>query len=114
MNLYCRNNNSFLQNLDLSFDLKEIPEVPGLEMAVLIHNSKNNSPPKSNPIPSTILNDYINWKLKLGTSNTLTLHRWQWSQLGIGTLLIVSIMILSMILQNLKLKMGFGFPELPP
>ncbi len=102
------------QNFDLDIDLRGLPEIPGLELAILIDNQTTRSIPKSKPLETTLINDYFNWKLQLGAANNLSLNKWHWSQLGIGSLLVLLIMALSMALQNLKLRMGLGFPELPP
>ena len=84
------------------------------ELEVILDNKTTKNLPQSSPLPTTVINDYFNWKLQLGTTNNLSLHKWYWSQLGIGSLLIILIMIVSMTLQNIKRRMGFGFPELPP
>ena len=56
----------------------------------------------------------VYWQMKSGEINTIGFKQWRWSQLGIGTLLIVLLLILNLILQRIRLDMGFGFPELPP
>ena len=102
------------QKLNLNIDLRDVPEVPGLNVGILIDNSSKKEPPKSTPIAVDFLDNKMRWHLKVGSVNNLTLHKWQWSRIGIGTIFILLLMIFSMILQYLKLQMGLGFPELPP
>jgi hypothetical protein len=39
--------------------------------------------------------------------------RWRWSPLGLGSLIILVLMGCSLLLQGVRHKLGFGFPELP-
>ncbi len=102
------------QNLDFSIDLRELPKVPGLKLGVKIDSKSIKNPPKGYPLDPSLANNEIAWELEMGSINNLSFHRWQWGKIGIGSLLILSIMIFSMILQYLKRQMGLGFPELPP
>ncbi|KGG16461.1 MULTISPECIES: DUF3153 domain-containing protein [unclassified Prochlorococcus] len=102
------------QHLNLDIDLRQLPEIPGLNLTISIKSASSKTLPKSQPIAVTLENNYIKWILQQGSMNTLSLVQWHWSQLGIGTIVIILIMILSIIIQNLRLQLGFGFPELPP
>ncbi|WP_269622522.1 DUF3153 domain-containing protein [Prochlorococcus marinus] len=102
------------QNLDLNIDLTKFPEIPGLKIEVNINPLSPKSIPKGSPVQPTINDKNINWQLQLGNINKLSIHKWHWSRLGLGTIGIICIMLLSLIIQNIKLQMGFGFPELPP
>ncbi len=99
------------QDLMLVVDLRELPKIPGLSLSVLINPSANKDNLNSKPNSIKSKNE---WVLKQQQVNQMELHTWKWNHLGIGTLLIIGLMILSMILQSLRLSMGFGFPELPP
>jgi hypothetical protein len=48
-----------------------------------------------------------------GEQVELDQSRWRWSPLGLGSLLIVVLMGCSLLLQGVRRKLGFGFPELP-
>ena len=37
----------------------------------------------------------------------------RWSPLGIGSLLIGLLLLLSFLLQSMRVRLGFGYPELP-
>ncbi|KGG23133.1 hypothetical protein EV11_0589 [Prochlorococcus sp. SS52] len=102
------------QQLDLNIDLRDFPDIPNLNLAIFLDPASSKNNPKGNPVKPILLDNNLKWELQNGEINKLFLHRWQWSRLGLGTLLIILIMGFSMILQTLKLKMGFGFPELPP
>ncbi len=103
------------QNLDLDIDLTNLPKIPNLKLDVLISSPSNiKGPPNSSPNKTKAKNNQFNWKLQEGVVNNLSLQKWHWSSLGIGSIAVLTLMILIMILQRIKLLMGFGFPELPP
>ena len=101
------------QTLDLKIDLRTIPKIPGLKIGILIDSSSKKGIQKGYPLQTTISNQQIKWPLKLGSTNSISFHKWQWSRIGIGIILILLIMSLSLLLQYLRLEMGFGFPQLP-
>jgi hypothetical protein len=49
----------------------------------------------------------------MGESNQLELRCWRWSPLGLGCLLIPLGLAISLGLQRIRQRLGFGFPELP-
>jgi hypothetical protein len=53
------------------------------------------------------------WPLQSGRRNTLELECWRWSPLGLGSLVIALMLVLSLALQRLRVSLGFGLPELP-
>ncbi len=101
------------QELQLVVNLKDLPAIPGLKLLMLIKHVDNKSFAGS-PIGPTLENNHLNWQVKQGEINTLTIRTWRWNQLGIGVLLIITLLGLNLVLQRIRLKMGFGFPELPP
>ena len=54
------------------------------------------------------------WVLQEGVMNELKILKWNWNPLGVGALFILMFLSLSVIIQSIKVKMGLGFPELPP
>ena len=42
------------------------------------------------------------------------MHGWRWSPLGIGSVCIGLLLVLSLLLQGIRRRLGYGFPELPP
>ena len=105
----------FKQQLKIAIDLTNLPKIPNLKLDVLISSPSNiKRPPNSSPNKTKAKNNQFNWKLQEGVVNNLSLQKWHWSSLGIGSIAVLTLMILIMILQRIKLLMGFGFPELPP
>ena len=55
----------------------------------------------------------INQTLNKGESVDLDVTNWRWSPLGLGSLLVAVLLLLSLLLQVVRRRLGFGFPELP-
>ena len=51
--------------------------------------------------------------LPTGDQARLELHRWRWSRLGLGSLAVLALLLLSAALQIRRRQLGYGFPELP-
>ena len=102
------------QDLLLTYDLRNIPRIPGLDLSINIFPLHSKTKLNTKPIEAEINNNRLSWPLKQAQINQLHLFNWQWNKLGIGLILIFILTILVTILQKLRLKMGFGFPELPP
>ncbi len=102
------------QNIKVIIDLRELPEIPGLSLKIVISPSKNNGGIQGHPLQASATNSEVFWDLQQGDINELSLHAWRWSRVGIGSLTILLLMTLALLLQRIRLQMGFGFPELPP
>ena len=102
------------QHLSVYVDLNELPELPGLKLAMDVNPSPSRGLPKGEPLPATINGSTVNWELAQGRINKLELQGWKWNNLGIGVIFVFAITILTILTQNLKIRLGFGFPELPP
>ena len=48
-----------------------------------------------------------------GTTTEVSWQGWRWNPLGLGGVVILMLLISSMVLQVVRRKLGFGFPELP-
>lgn len=101
------------QDLSLIIDLTELPEIPGLELEVHINPPPISQQPESTPKLAKHEGDLLTWVLQPGSVNKLVTHAWIWSKLGLGTILVMVLLCLSVIIQSMRLKLGFGFPELP-
>ncbi len=101
------------QDFKLIFDLRNFPQIPGLKIFVLVNSSdiKNSSEPD---LEYSIDDKNIGLSIKPGELNTIEFRQWRWSSFGLGTILVISLFLLTIILQRVRLQMGFGFPELPP
>ena len=102
------------QNLKIYFDLKNIPQIPGLKINIIMPDSGNKNNFKAAPTEPTFQKDLVLFPLKIGYINQLEATYWEWNQIVIGLILTIFLTFLSILLQKIRVKMGFGFPELPP
>ena len=101
------------QSLTLDIDLNDLPNVPGLNLSIRISAASFRNEAKTSPLLTTKSGNDLIWPLQPGEANHLELHGWSWNRLGVGSLIVLALLALSLILQTLRLKLGFGFPELP-
>jgi hypothetical protein len=83
------------QRLTVVMDLSDLPTIPGLEIELKLPSAKKRQ------------------VLHGGDAGTLEMHSWRWSPLGLGSLAVSALLVLSSVLQGLRRRLGFGFPELP-
>jgi hypothetical protein len=83
------------QHLRLNLDLRHLPDIPGLEVNLRLDHGQ------------------LQHTVHSGEQVELEQSRWRWSPLGLGCLLILVLMGCSLLLQGVRRKLGFGFPELP-
>ena len=102
------------QNLKIYFDLRDIPKIPGLKINITMKNIGNKKYLKTEPLEFTLKKGLISLPLKIGQVNQIEASYWKWNQISVGLILIIALTLLSIFLQKFRLKMGFGFPELPP
>ena len=102
------------QNLKVYFDLRELPKIPGLKLNLIMHNISNQNNFKTKPLKATFEKELTILPLEVGQINQLEVSYWKWNLISIGIILIISMVFISIFLQTFRLKMGFGFPELPP
>ncbi|MCX5953612.1 MAG: DUF3153 domain-containing protein [Cyanobacteria bacterium] len=118
------------QHLLLDLDLTAVPNLPGLQLEVLLDPVAAGDVRRAVPLAtrSEVENSAataprkpgfgkrlgrVLWPLQSGRRNTLELDCWRWSPLGLGSLVIALLLMLSLALQRLRLSLGFGLPELP-
>lgn len=53
------------------------------------------------------------WPLQVGAANHMVVKVWRWSRLGLGSVGIGLLLLLSLTLQHLRRVLGFGLPALP-
>tara|TARA_Y100001968_G_scaffold329318_1_gene378413 strand:+ start:2230 stop:3333 length:1104 start_codon:yes stop_codon:yes gene_type:complete len=103
------------QKLNFYFDLSDLPKIPGLKINIIfndLHNEKNIT---TQPLkPTFTKNEGMSLPLQIGEINKLEVSYWKWNKISVGIIFIIIITLLSISLQRFSLKMGFGFPELPP
>ena len=101
------------QQLNLRLDLSPLAEFPSGDFQVTITPVLDLKQVSSSPIKGRLQGNGLLWSLESGCINELQLRRWQWSPLGIGSLLIGLLLLLSFLLQSMRVRLGFGYPELP-
>ena len=102
------------QNFKIYFDLREIPKIPGLKLHISIYGIGNKNNFNVKPLEPTLKKGLTLFPLEIGKINQLEISNWKWNQITVGIILIIALTLLSVSLQRFRLKMGFGFPELPP
>ena len=83
------------QHVQLIVDLSNLPEIPGLDVHLSLNHGRMESTAQS------------------GTTTEISWQGWRWNPLGLGGLVILILLSSSLLLQVVRRKLGFGFPELP-
>jgi hypothetical protein len=102
------------QRLSLAIDLRSLPDMPGLSLTVALEPLGRGSLERATPLqPQWSLPNRLLWRLQPGQINSLDVHGWRWSLLGLGAAGIALLLPLVLALQRLRRLLGFGLPELP-
>ena len=101
------------QKLDLELDLEPLADLPMPKLTVNVRPAVSSRQWSSEPLVATAQQGQLVWPLQPGMHNHLTLRRWHWSPLGLGAVVVALLLGLSLCLQQRRLTLGFGFPELP-
>ena len=83
------------QRLILQLDLDRLPELPGVDLTLGLNQGQ------------------VNQTLRPAENINLEASSWRWSPLGLGSLVVAVLLLLSLLLQGVRRRLGFGFPELP-
>ena len=102
------------QELLLELDLSALENLNELQIAVRLGNQASMRRLESSPsMANKNAKGELIWPLTIGRQNRLQWSQWRWSPLGLGSVVIVALLVLTASLQRLRLLMGFGYPELP-
>ena len=102
------------QELLLELDLSALESLNELQIAVRLGNQASMRRLESSPsVANKNAKGELIWPLTIGMQNRLQWSQWRWSPLGLGSVVIVALLVLTASLQRLRLLMGFGYPELP-
>ncbi len=102
------------QHFSMSLDLRAVPALPGLDLHLHLEPVGPRAIRQAEPLPARALpGRRVVWTLQPGALNRLELRCWRWSRLGLGSLAIGALLALALLLQRLRLRAGFGLPELP-
>ena len=102
------------QHLKIYFNLKDLPKIPGFKMNITIHDLGKNNNFKAKPLDPIFKDGSVFLPLQIGQMNQLEVSYWKWNKISVGLILIISLTVLSIFLQRFRLRMGLGYPELPP
>ena len=83
------------QHLILQLDLRQLPEIPAMTLRLGLNGGR------------------VTQTLRSGELISLDTHNWRWSRLGVGSVGVILLLVLSLVLQDMRRRLGFGFPELP-
>lgn len=101
------------QDLDLKLDLTGLASFSTGDLQVTVQPVANLKHVQASPNQVTLKQQVVRWPLERGAINQLRIRRWQWSRLGLGSVVVVILLLLSLLLQSVRLRLGFGYPELP-
>ena len=107
------------QRFSLEVDLRGLPALPGLAIAVDLEPLSGRAVRRAEPLPAQVRPARrgqpagLRWRLQPGAINGLELRCWRWSRLGLGAVAIALLLALVTVLQRLRLAAGFGLPQLP-
>jgi hypothetical protein len=111
------------QHLLLELDLRPVPVVRGLELALRLEPMAAAAVHRAEPLPVEDVSGKpgqggsptagILWPLQAGQHNVLEVRCWRWSALGLGGGLILATLALVLALQRIRQRLGFGLPQLP-
>lgn len=83
------------QRLVLQLDLQQLPEIPAMTIRFGLNGGQ------------------VIQTIRSGELISLDTHNWRWSPLGVGSVGVILLLVLSLLLQDMRRRLGFGFPELP-
>ena len=101
------------QRLRLELDLTDLVDLRGVDISLSLGPLRPGAVRQASPIAVSQRGRTLIWPLRAGQANLLELRCWRWNPLGLGSLLIPLALAISLGLQRLRQRLGFGFPELP-
>lgn len=101
------------QMLEVQLDLSGLADLPGVDLSLQMEPVNRAAARLAQPNPVQRRGAALIWPLATGTRNTLRLQCWRWSPLGLGSVLIALALLLSLVLQRIRLRLGYGPPQLP-
>lgn len=107
------------QRLELDLDLRPLDALPSLALSLEITPAGLAVSQKGEPRSATVepspagKTPRLLWPLQPGAVNHLELRCWRWSPLGLGGVLVAGILVVTLLLQRIRLLLGFGPPQLP-
>jgi hypothetical protein len=101
------------QRLRLEVDLTDLEPMAGLRLELGLAPLRPRAVRIASPRPAVAEGEGLRWPLAPGGANRLEVRCWRWSALGIGGLAITLALGLVLLLQRMRLALGYGPPQLP-
>ncbi len=113
------------QHLLLDLDLRPLPLLPGLDLALGLDPVNPAAVRRAEPVAverragrsgsgsDSGSGKEIVWRLQAGRRNVLEIRCWRWSPLGLGGVAIALTLLLALALQRIRQRLGYGLPQLP-
>ncbi|NCU95691.1 MAG: DUF3153 domain-containing protein [Betaproteobacteria bacterium] len=100
------------ERISLELDLRRLPAWVPDGLALRLEPLAPRAVRSASPQPLSTDTGLL-WTLEAGAPNQLVLALWRWSALGLGSLAIAALLMLSLVLQWLRRQLGYGWPQLP-
>ncbi len=103
------------QHLLIRLDLRALPAFPGLRLNLRFTPLTRRAIQGASPLevrPVEGGRAWV-WPLRPGEINALEIRGWRWNPLGFGALAILAGLVLVVLLQRMRVRLGMGLPELP-
>jgi hypothetical protein len=100
------------ERISLELDLQRLPAWVPAGLSVRLEPLNARAVRSAWPQPRSNRTGLI-WTLEAGAHNHLVLALWRWSALGLGSVAIAALLLLSLVLQLLRRQLGYGWPGLP-
>ena len=103
------------QHIQISLDLQNLPALPGLDLSFRLTPFTRRSLLEARPNSVRSAGDPHEWiwHLEPGQVNHLEIRCWRWNPIGLGGVLISLALLLVVLVQRMRVRLGMGLPELP-
>ena len=103
------------EHIQIHLDLGNLPSLPGLDLNLRLTPFSRRDLRVALPNPVRSAGDPRGWiwHLEPGQINRLEIRSWRWSPIGLGGVLISLALLLVVLLQRMRVRLGLGLPELP-
>ncbi|MEB3258807.1 MAG: DUF3153 domain-containing protein [Cyanobacteriota bacterium] len=103
------------EHIQMRLDLRTLPSLPGLDLNLRLAPFARRALRVAQPNPVGPTRDPRGWiwHLEPGQVNRLEIRSWRWNPIGLGGVLISLALLLVVLLQRMRVRLGLGLPELP-
>ena len=90
------------QQIQLDWDLSALDPVPGLELHLHLHPFRPSAVRQAQPPLDNEAAQQLDWQPQPGELNHLLLRCWRWSGLGLGSVVVLLLLIISLLLREFQ------------